>query len=140
MPARNAAAAAFAAFAALASPIALAEDAEALLKKVAGAMGVADLKTLRYATEGTGYTFGQAYVPSSLWPKIAVHSQVRTINYETGTMREDFTLSRADPKGGGGYPQSGQQANQWYVSDGYAWNVVGTNTVPGSRWVNERTH
>ena len=69
-----------------------------------------------------------------------MHSQVRTINYETGTMREDFTLSRAEPKGGGGYPQSGQQANQMYVSDGYAWNVVGTNTVPGSRWVIDRTH
>ena len=140
MLARNAGAAAFAALAALASPVAHAEDAEALLKKVAGAMGVADLKTLRYATEGTGYTFGQAYVPSSPWPKIAVHSQVRTINYETGTMREDFTLSRAEPKGGGGYPQSGQQANQWFVADGYAWNVVGTNTLPGSRWVMERTH
>ena len=140
MLSRNAGAAAFAAFAALASPVALAEDAEALLKKVAGAMGVADLKTLRYATEGTGYSFGQAFVPASPWPKIAVHSQVRTINYDTGTMREEFTLSRAEPKGGGGYPQSGQQANQWYVSDGYAWNVVGTNAVAGSRWVNERTH
>jgi glyoxylase-like metal-dependent hydrolase (beta-lactamase superfamily II) len=140
MLARNAARAVLAAFAALASSLSLAEDAEALLKKVAGAMGVADLKTLRYSTEGTGYTFGQAYVPSSAWPRIAVHSQVRTTNYETGTMREDFTLSRAEPKGGGGYPLSGQQANQWYVSDGYAWNVVGTNTVPGSRWVAERTH
>ena len=140
MLARNAAAAAFATFAALAPAIVLAEDAEALLKKVAGAMGVSDLKTLRYAAEGTGYTFGQAYVPGAPWPKITVHSQVRTINYDTGAMREEFTLSRAEPKGGGGYPQSGQQANQWFVADGYAWNVVGANTLPGSRWVTERTH
>lgn len=125
---------------AFASPACLAEDAEALLKRVAGAMGIADLKTLRYAAEGTGYTFGQAYVPGAAWPKIQVHSQVRTINYDTGTMREDFTLSRAEPKGGGGYPLSGQQANQWYVSEGYAWNVAGSATVPGSRWVHERTH
>ena len=125
---------------ALASPACLAEDAEALLKRVAGAMGIADLKTLRYAAEGTGYTFGQAYVPGAAWPKIQVHSQVRTINYDTGTMREDFTLSRAEPKGGGGYPLSGQQVNQWYVSGEHAWNVTGTSTLPGSRWVPERTH
>jgi hypothetical protein len=27
-----------------------------------------------------------------------VHSQIRTINYDTGAMREEFTLSRAEPK------------------------------------------
>ena len=117
-----------------------AEDAEALLKRVAAAMGISDLKTFRYAAEGTGYTFGQAYVPSSPWPRITVHSQVRTINYETGSMREELTLSRAEPKGGGGYPLSGQQANDYYVSNGYAWNMAGGNPLPGSRWVMERTH
>jgi glyoxylase-like metal-dependent hydrolase (beta-lactamase superfamily II) len=117
-----------------------AEDAEALLKRVAGAMGISDVKTLRYAAEGTGYTFGQAYVPSSAWPKITVHSQVRTINYDTGSMREEFTLSRAEPKGGGGYPLSGQQKNDWYVAGGNAWNVVGGNPQPGERFVTDRTH
>ena len=124
-----------------AAPVAaLAEDAEALLKRVAAAMGTSGAKTFKYVAEGTGYTFGQAYVPTAAWPRITVHNQTRTINYDTGTMREDFTLSRAEPKGGGGYPLSGQQQNQWYVSNGYAWNVVGTNVTPGSRWVMERTH
>ena len=123
----------------LASP-AWAEDAEALLKRVSAAMGTTDIKTLRYVAEGTGYTFGQAYTPATAWPKITVHSQVRTINYDTGAMREEFTLSRAEPKGGGGYPLSGQQRNEWYVADGYAWNVAGTNTLPGSRFVMDRTH
>src|SRR5258706_3026849 len=133
-------AAALALVVAFASGPALAEDAEALLKRVAAAMGTADLRTLRYAAEGTGYTFGQADVPSAPWPKITVHSQVRTINYESGSMREDFTLSRGEPKGGGGYPLSGQQKNEWYVSNGYAWNVAGGNPVAGSRFVIERTH
>ena len=117
-----------------------AEDAEALLKKVAAAMGASDVQTLRYSAEGTGYTFGQAYVPGGAWPKIQVHSQIRTINYETGSMREQFTLSRAEPRGGGGYPLSGQQVNDWYVSNGYAWNVIGGNAAPGPRYVGERTH
>jgi len=119
---------------------ALAEDAEGLLKRVASAMGVADVKTLRYVAEGTGYSFGQAYTPATAWPKIQVHSQVRTINYDTGSMYEEFTLSRAEPKGGGGYPLSGQQKNDWYVSNGYAWNVAGGNPQPGTRYVMDRTH
>ncbi len=119
---------------------ALAEDAEALLKRASGAMGTSDLKTLRYVAEGTGYTFGQAYVPGGAWPKITVHSQVRTINYETGSMRDEITLSRAEPKGGGGYPLSGQQKNEGYLSGGYAWNVAGGNPVAGPRFVSDRTH
>ena len=103
-------------------------------------MGATDLKTLRYAAEGTGYTFGQAYVPGVAWPKITVHGQVRTINYDTGSMREEFTLSRAEPKGGGAYPQSGQLRNDQYLSPGYAWNVAGGNPQARTRDVTERTH
>jgi len=118
----------------------LAEDAEALLKRVSAAMGTSDLKTLRYVTEGTGYSYGQAYVPKSAWPKITVHSQIRTINYETGSMREEFTLSRAEPKGGGGYPLSGQQRSEGFISGPYAWNVAGGNAVAGPRFIVDRTH
>lgn len=119
---------------------AVTQDAEALLKRSSNAMGATDLKTLRYVAEGTGYTFGQAYVPNMPWPEITVHSQVRTINYDTGSMREEITLSRAEPKGGGGYPLSGQQRNDTYLSGAYAWNVAGGNPVAGPRFVGDRTH
>jgi glyoxylase-like metal-dependent hydrolase (beta-lactamase superfamily II) len=126
---------------ALASACAAAQDvATAVLNRVATSMGANDLRTLKYTAEGTGYTFGQAYVPGMAWPKITVHSQVRTINYDTGSMREEITLSRAEPKGGGGYPQSGQQRNDGYVSGDFAWNVVGGNAVAGPRFVVDRTH
>jgi glyoxylase-like metal-dependent hydrolase (beta-lactamase superfamily II) len=118
----------------------LAADAAGVLKRASAAMGADSLKTLRYAAEGTGYTFGQAFAPGEPWPKINVHSQVRTINYDTGSMREEFTLSRAEPKGGGGYPLTGQQQNDWYVSGAHAWNVGGGNTQPGPRFVAARTH
>jgi glyoxylase-like metal-dependent hydrolase (beta-lactamase superfamily II) len=119
---------------------ALSADAESVLKRAANAMGATELKTLRYVAEGTGYTFGQAYVPGGPWPKITVHNQTRTINYDTGSMREEFTLSRAEPTGGGGYPLSGQQRNEWYVSGGNAWNVVGGNPVATPRFNSDRTH
>ena len=125
---------------ALISTGALAAEAGGVLNRASAAMGAGNLKTLRYAAEGTGYTFGQAFAANGAWPKINVHSQVRTINYDTASMREEFTLSRAEPKGGGGYPLSGQQQNDWYVSGAYAWNVTGGNTQPGPRFVAARTH
>ena len=115
-----------------------ADSAEAVLKRAAAAMG--EPKTLRYVTEGTGFTYGQAFVPGMAWPKINVHSQIRTINYDTGSMREEITLSRAEPKGGGGYPLAGQQRNDQFVSGNFAWNMAGANPQPGARFVTDRTH
>ena len=83
-------------------------DASSVLKRASSAMG-ADVKTLAYSADGVGYTFGQAYVPGAAWPKITIHSMARTINYDTASMRELITISRAEPKGGGGYPLVGQQ-------------------------------
>ena len=118
--------------------VVVADDAGAVLKRAATAMG--EPKSLRYVAEGTGYTFGQAYVPGMPWPKITVHSQIRTINYDTGSMREEFTLSRAEPKGGGGYPLAGQQRNDQFLSGDRAWNMAGTNPQPGPRFVTDRMH
>jgi glyoxylase-like metal-dependent hydrolase (beta-lactamase superfamily II) len=116
----------------------MASDASAVLKRAAAAMG--EPKTLRYVTEGTGYTFGQAFTPGMAWPKITVHSQIRSINFDTGSMREEITLSRAEPKGGGGYPLAGQQRNDQFVSGASAWNMAGTNAQPGPRFVVDRLH
>lgn len=115
-------------------------DADAAIARANQAMGGGNLKSIRYSAEGTGYTFGQAFVPTAAWPKITVHSQARSINYDTGSMREEITLSRAEPKGGGGYPLSGQQRSDQYVSGAYAWNVAPSGPVPGPRFVADRTH
>ncbi len=97
-------------------------DAGATLKRANDAMGAGSLKSIRYTAEGTGYTFGQAFVPGTAWPRITVHAMARSINYDTGSMREEITLSRAEPQGGGGYPLQGQQRNDQYVSGTMAWN------------------
>jgi len=119
---------------------ALAQDAASLLKRAASAMGAGELKSIRYAGEGTGYTYGQAFRPGMPWPKINVHSQIKTINYETASMRDEITLSRGEPKGGGGYPPVAQQKNDQFVSGAYAWNQAAAGPVPGPRFVADRTH
>ena len=118
----------------------VAQNAATVLKRAADAIGAGDLKSIRYINEGTGYTFGQAFTPGMTWPKITVHSQVRTINYENGAMREEITLSRAEPKGGGGYPHVAQQKNDQFVSGANAWNQTAGGPVAGPRFVNDRTH
>jgi glyoxylase-like metal-dependent hydrolase (beta-lactamase superfamily II) len=117
-----------------------AQDAAAVLQRVSDAMGAGELKSIRYTDEGTGYTFGQAYKPGMPWPKITVHNHARTINYETGSMRDEITLSRAEPKGGGGYPPVAQQRNDQFISGTNAWNQTGAGPVAGPRLVNDRTH
>jgi glyoxylase-like metal-dependent hydrolase (beta-lactamase superfamily II) len=104
------------------------------------AMGGEALKSLRYSGEGEGFTFGQPYLPTGPWPKVTYHALTRTLDYEAGAMRDEVTLSRAEPRGGGGYPLAGQQRNDQFVSGEFAWNVVGGNVAPGSRFVADRVH
>jgi glyoxylase-like metal-dependent hydrolase (beta-lactamase superfamily II) len=111
-----------------------------VIARASNAMGAAQLESLRYAGEGEGFTFGQAYLPNGPWPKVAYHAVIRTIDYQAGAMRDEVTLSRAEPRGGGGYPLQGQQRNDQFVSGASAWNVVGGNVAPGTRFVADRVH
>jgi predicted aspartyl protease len=115
-------------------------DASAVLARSSQAMGAGQLNTLRYAAEGTGYTFGQAYKAGGAWPKITLHSVTRSIDYGSATMRDEIVLSRAEPLGGGGYPLTGQQRNEQFVSGEIAWNQAGTTATPGPRFVTDRLH
>ena len=116
------------------------EDAGAVLARASQAMGAERLSTLRYVGDGTGYSFGQAYKAEGAWPKITLHSLTRSIDYGSGTMRDEVVLSRAEPLGGGGYPLSGQQRTDQFISGEIAWNVAGGNVAPGPRFVNDRLH
>ena len=103
-------------------------------------MGAAQLNTVQYSAEGTGYTFGQAYKAGGAWPKITLHTLTRSIDYGSATMRDEVVLSRAEPLGGGGYPLSGQQRTEQFVSGDIAWNMVGGTATPGPRFVVDRVH
>ena len=115
-------------------------DAHAVIARANQAMGGAGLKTLRYSADGIGYTFGQAFAPGLPWPKITLHTMTRSINFDSASMRDEITLSRAEPRGGGGYPLQGQQRNEQYVSGAFAWNQAATGAQPGPRFVADRVH
>ena len=110
------------------------------LMRAAQVMGSTQLKTLRYVGEGTGYTFGQGYQPGGAWPKVTLHSVTRTIDFASTSMRDEIVLSRGEPQGGGGYPMSGQQRNDQFVSGDLAWNQTGTTVVPSPVSVSDRLH
>jgi glyoxylase-like metal-dependent hydrolase (beta-lactamase superfamily II) len=110
------------------------------LDRAAKTMGANELKTLRYTADGTGHTFGQAFKPGLAWPKIKLPSVTRSVNYETGSMRDEIVLSRAEALGGGGYPHTGEQRSDQYVSGTNAWNVAGNAPAPGPRFLADRIH
>ena len=111
-----------------------------VLDRAAKTMGATDLKTLRYTADGTGHTFGQAFKPGIAWPRIKLHSVTRSVNYDTGSMRDEIVLSRAEALGGGGYPHTGEQRNDQYVSGAHAWNVAGNTPAAGPRFLADRIH
>ncbi|MFZ5896988.1 MAG: MBL fold metallo-hydrolase [Myxococcota bacterium] len=115
-------------------------NAEKVLARASDAMGAATVSTLSYTGDGSGYTFGQAYTPDSPWPKVTLHSLTRSFNYESGSLREEIELSRAEPLGGGAYPLSGKQKNDQFVSGEFSWNMNGTNVVPFSFFRAARQH
>ncbi len=107
-------------------------DAHQVLAQSSAVMGAGDLRSLKYTADGSAYTFGQAYTPASAWPKVNVHGLTRTFNYETASLREEVEISRAEPLGGGAYPQSAKQRNDQFVSGNHSWNMNGSTVVPFS--------
>src|SRR4029450_1860452 len=99
-----------------------------------------DLKSVRYAGDGIGWTFGQAYKPGEPWPKIKLNSWARIINYETGAMRDEIVLTRGEALGGGGYPHTASQRNEQYLHGKSAWNQTPGGPVAGPRFVVDRFH
>ncbi len=106
-----------------------ADDAEALLRRAERAMGAAEVKTLRFSASGTGATFGQSFKPELTWPKLAYSRFVRTMDYETASLREEFARSRTEPFGGGAVPLmgGGEQRATVFLQGNTAWNQTGPN-------------
>ena len=118
----------------------VAAAADPALERAAAALRVNDLKSVRYSGDGIGWTFGQAFKPGESWPKIKLESFTRTINYETGAMRDEVVLQRAEALGGGGYPHRAPQRNDQYLHGNFAWNQAASGPTPGPRFVVDRLH
>ena len=118
------------------------DDAAAVLRQSDQAMGGAQLKTLRYAGSGSGGQFGQAYGPGTPWPRVAISSYARWIDYDNAALREDLVRTRAEPTGGGGLPLMGtgeQRVSAW-VRGEQAWNVAGQTATAAPVALDTRIH
>jgi glyoxylase-like metal-dependent hydrolase (beta-lactamase superfamily II) len=112
------------------APVALAQEADALLRRAAQAMGADQVKTLRYAGSGQGGQFGQAYLPTMPWPKVNYSSYVRQVDYESVFTSEEMRRSRAEPRGGGAIPLQGEAPFGGVANAERAWNLAGPNAAP----------
>lgn len=101
------------------------------LDAVAKAMGVANIKTTEVAATGVAFAVGQNAAPGALWPKFNVRTVTRVVNYETGTLREDWYRTRVDdpPRGGAPFVR-GEQRLVYVLSGDRTWNIVGDAATP----------
>lgn len=90
---------------------ALAQDARAVLAQASKAMGVDTLNTVEYSATGFDFVFGQAYNPSSPWPRFINKTYTRTIDFRTGASKVDRIRMQGEnpPHGGGQQPVIGEQ-------------------------------
>ncbi len=98
-------------FATLLASAAAAQDAKAVISAASKAMGADNLKTIQYSATGSDFAVGQAYNPSSPWPKFIDKTYTRMIDFEAPASRVDrIRLQGEDPPHGGGQqPIRGEQ-------------------------------
>ena len=90
---------------------ALAQDARTVLGDASKAMGVEALNTVEDSATGFDFAFGQAYNPSSPWPKFINKSYTRAIDFRTPASKVDRIRAQGEnpPRGGGQQPVIGDQ-------------------------------
>jgi glyoxylase-like metal-dependent hydrolase (beta-lactamase superfamily II) len=88
-----------------------AQDAGAVITSASAALGVDTLKTVQYSATGFDFALGQAYNPSSPWPKFINKTYTRAIDFQVPASRvERIRLQGEDPpRGGGQQPVRGEQ-------------------------------
>jgi len=108
-----------------------AQGGRATLESAAKALGADTVKTLQFSASGVSFAMGQSAVPGAAWPRFNIPSFTRTVNYETASLRDEQTRSRAEmPPRGGGIPSVGEVRQVQVVSGDLAWNVAGETASP----------
>ena len=97
-------------------------------------MGATNLKTIQFSGTGWFANVGQSYGLSDDWPRFEVTSYTRTIDYDSGSSREELVRRRGSyPERGGGLPFQGEQRIVELLSGCYAWNLQGDAPVAQMR-------
>ncbi len=111
---------------------AAAQDAQAVLRAVAANMGANDLNCVTYTATGYAGLVGQTYDIRDDWPRVAVSSYSRSVNYTARSMHDERVLTQGDyrPLGGGNQPIQGERRQVTRVVGDYAWNMQGNEPQP----------
>jgi glyoxylase-like metal-dependent hydrolase (beta-lactamase superfamily II) len=105
------------------------QEAMAVLRAADAAIGATKTRSIRYAgQDGYVTAIGQSYTSSvqHVFPRFHLKSFVRTIDYETMSMREEQVRTQGSwpaEIGGGLRPIVGERRSVAMYRDGYAWNV-----------------
>jgi glyoxylase-like metal-dependent hydrolase (beta-lactamase superfamily II) len=105
-----------------------APDAKAVLQQADAAMGVSNVKSLQYTATGYVTALGQNYSSAldETWPRFELKSFVRTVDFDSKSMREDQVRVQGTwnaTRGGGQRPIIGERNQKQLVSGNYAWNL-----------------
>ena len=117
--------------AALVAGPAAAQDARSVLEAAADTLGVTDMTSIQYS--GTGWIggVGQNFAPDQDWPRFELASYTRTIDFRTGSSKEEMVIRQGSYAArGGGAPIRGERQRTLLVSGTRAWNVVGDQVIP----------
>jgi glyoxylase-like metal-dependent hydrolase (beta-lactamase superfamily II) len=103
--------------------VSAAQDAKTVLGDASKALGADTLNTVEYSATGFDYVLGQAYNPSSPWPKFINKTYTRAIDFRTPASKVDRIRMQGEnpPRGGGQQPVIGEQPQTQTI-------IVGPNT------------
>src|SRR5262245_60110352 len=95
----------------LALAVVRAQGARSVIADASKAMGVDTLNTVEFTATGFDFTLGQAYNPSSPWPKFINKSYTRAVDFRTPASKVDRVRMQGEnpPRGGGQQPVIGEQ-------------------------------
>ena len=101
----------------------LAQDAAGVIAAASKAMGADNLNTIEYSGSGYDFVFGQAFSPTSPWPKFVVKSYNRALDLRVPSSRDDRVRLQYEnpPRGGGQQPVIGERRQNTTV-------VIGATT------------
>src|SRR4026208_2159289 len=87
-----------------------AQDARTVVANASKAMGADSLRSVQYTGSGYDFAFGQAYSPTSPWPKFTVKSCTRSIDFERQASQATRLRMQFEnpPRGGGQQPLAGE--------------------------------
>ena len=121
----------------LATGIAAAQDANSAIQNAEKAMG--DAKSIQYSATGKMGGFGQSFHPGGAWHSTVITSYTRTIDYASGSSKEELARTQENPPAQGGEaPFAGEQKQVNMVSGKYAWNQPGAQPQPAAAAAEER--